>query len=314
MEKARNVDTYFNPILDWGADPWMIKAGGFYYLCCSDGDRIISFIKTEKPYELRNGERINIYQAPQGTKHSCEIWAPELHYLCGRWYVYYAADDGRNENHRMYVLGGGNNPYDPLEGEYSYLGKISDDTDRWAIDGTVLEWNGGLYFLWSGWEDCVNEVQNIYIAPMSNPWTIAGKRVMISTPDREWEKHGRPLINEGPEVLISGRTIHVIYSASGSWTNDYCLGRLTCKDGDVLNSASWKKNGPVFAKTDYVFGPGHASFIKSEDKSKDYILYHAAVRDGSGWERNIRMQSFHWEEDYPVFGTPVKEGLGQDFI
>ena len=33
-----------------------------------------------------------------------QLWAPELHQIGDRWYVYYTASDGQNENHRMYVL------------------------------------------------------------------------------------------------------------------------------------------------------------------------------------------------------------------
>jgi GH43 family beta-xylosidase len=309
MSNECSCNTYVNPILDSGADPWMIMSGGFYYLCNSDGDRRIYLIRTDQPQNLRYGEKTYVYCAPEGTDHSCETWAPELHFIRGRWYIYYASDDGRNENHRMFVLEGGSNPDNPLDGEFRFASKIADDTDRWAIDGTVLQWKDELYFIWSGWEGYVDEKQNIYIALMSNPWTICGEKVLISTPDREWEQNGHPLVNEGPEVLIQGETIHIIYSASGSWTNDYCLGRLTCNDGNVLNPSSWKKTGPVFSKTETVFGPGHASFIKSMDGSKDYIVYHAAVRDGAGWDRNIRLQSFNWDGNIPAFGSPVSEGV-----
>jgi GH43 family beta-xylosidase len=315
MKNTADNNTYLNPILDQGADPWMIKTGGSYYLCGSEGDRRIYLTKASSPWTLREGERHLIYEAPEGTDHSHEIWAPELHYVKGRWYVYYAADDGENRNHRMFVLQGGTQEDNPLLGDYRFLGKITDETDRWAIDGTVLNWKDQLYFLWSGWEADMNIMQNIYIAEMANPWTIKGPRVCISTPDRDWEKKiaaedeswvekGIPFVNEGPEVLIKGNTVNIIYSASGSWTDDYCLGRLYCNNEDFLNPSAWFKEGPVFSKTDQVFGPGHASFVKSPDEQQDYIIYHAAVHKGSGWDRNIRMQSFTWKENCPMFGEP----------
>jgi hypothetical protein len=103
----------------------------------------------------------------------------------------------------------------------------------------------------------------------------------------------------------------IIYSASGSWTDDYCLGILSTKMGsDLLNPSSWKKHDkPVFSKTDKVFGPGHSSFVKSVGK-EDWILYHAAKMQGSGWNRNVRMQSFKWNADgTPNFGTPIAEDV-----
>ncbi len=309
MEKMNNSDTFINPILASGADPWVVKAGEYYYLCGSDGDRCIYLTVAQKPQEFRSGLKVLIFQAPEGTDHSHETWAPELHYIMGNWYIYYAADHGHNEGHRMHVLQGGRNVLDPLEEDFRYLGKIADATDRWAIDGTVLTWKDQLYFIWSGWEGIINERQNLYIAPMENPWTITGDRVCISSPDREWELHGEPLINEGPEILIKGDKIHIIYSASGSWTDDYCLGRLTCNDGNVLDPKSWVKIGPVFSKTDEVYGPGHASFIRAEETGMDFIVYHAARRKGAGWDRDIRMQSFSWKGEMPVFGSPISAGI-----
>jgi GH43 family beta-xylosidase len=74
-----------------------------------------------------------------------------------------------------------------------------------------------------------------------------------------------------------------------------------------LNPSSWVKNAaPVFAKTDKVFGPGHASFVKSPDGTEDWIVYHAAKYRGSGPDRNIRIQRFDWNADgSPNFGQPV---------
>ncbi|HPY01258.1 MAG TPA: glycoside hydrolase family 43 protein, partial [Candidatus Marinimicrobia bacterium] len=194
---------------------------------------------------------------------------------------------------------------------YVLVGKIADSTDCWAIDGTVLEHRGHLYFIWSGWEGKVNVQQNLYIAPMSNPATISGDRVLISEPEYEWEKVGRPLVNEGPEILKKNDKIHIIYSASGSWTDDYCLGQLTFTGGDILSRASWiKKPEPVFSKTETVFGPGHASFVKSPDGREDWIVYHAAKYKGGGWDRDVRMQKFGWNnDDSPNFGAPVSAGV-----
>ena len=110
---------------------------------------------------------------------SRNIWAPELHRLRGKWYVYFAADDGQNRNHRMFALE--NASEDPFEGTFVEKGRVFDPAaDRWAIDGTAIDLNGRLYFLWSGWEGTEDVDQRLYIAPMSDPWTISGPRVEIS--------------------------------------------------------------------------------------------------------------------------------------
>ncbi|QHW31890.1 family 43 glycosylhydrolase [Paenibacillus rhizovicinus] len=300
--------TFANPIMNGGADPWMIQHDGYYYYTHTVGNAI-QIWKSRSLTDMAGAETAVIWKPPATGPNSADIWAPELHWFNGKWYIYYAADDGRNENHRMFVL---ESATDDALGEYEDRGKITDSTDKWAIDGTVLSKpDGSLYFIWSGWEGDVNVSQRLYIAPMSNPYTISGDRVELSRPTLDWEMIGEPTINEGPEVLVSDKKINLIYSASGSWTDDYTLGLLTADPGsDPLDPASWtKKPEPVFKKTDRVFGPGHNSFVKSPDGKEDWIVYHAAITSGAGWNRNVRTQPFQWNEDgTPDFGEPVAPG------
>jgi GH43 family beta-xylosidase len=167
-----------------------------------------------------------------------------------------------------------------------------------------------LYLLWSGWEGADNVAQHIYIAPMKDPLTIGGPRVRISSPEHDWERRGTPHVNEAPQALRRDERLFVIYSASGSWTDDYCLGQLAWTGGDVLDPRSWEKaRAPVFSRTDEVFGPGHCSFAKSRDGREDWIFFHAAKRRGAGWDRRIHMQRFTWRADgTPDFGRPAPAG------
>ncbi len=219
--------------------------------------------------------------------------------------LYYAADDGRDANHRMYVLE--STGIDP-QGGYVDKGKITAPTDRWAIDGSVLrEADGSLYFVWSGWANLSQGPQNIYIALMSNPWTISSERVLISAPTNSWERIGW-WVNEGPVALQRENKTFIVYSASGGSTPDYCLGMLTNTDGDMLNPSSWTKSpGCVFSKTDTVFGPGHNSFVKSSDGIEDWIIYHAKDTPVQTWAgRTARAQRLTWNQDgTPNFGSPA---------
>ncbi len=85
--------------------------------------------------------------------------------------------------------------------------------------------------------------QNLYIAPMSNPWTISGPRVRLAKPTLAWESW----ILEGPVVLQRNGKVFVVYAANKSWTDNECLGMLVNTDGDYLNAASWTKlPQPIF--------------------------------------------------------------------
>ncbi|MCW3107121.1 MAG: glycosyl hydrolase family 43, partial [Segetibacter sp.] len=267
-----------------------------------------------------------VWTPPAGTAWSKQLWAPELHFIDNKWYVYFAADNGKNIHHRLYVIE--NSAKDPMEGEWTFKGKISDSTDRWAIDGSVFEYKKQWYMTWAGWEAHKNGSQDIYIAKMLNPWTIDGKRVRISAPTYDWEKYGDLIaepgsdnpahvdVNEGPEILKHKKKLFLVYSASACWTDYYGLGMLTFTGKDnLLDSASWRKSpASVFKQSslDKVYAPGHNSFFKSPNGKEDWILYHAnpAPNIGCGGNRSPRAQKFTWNKDgTPNFGEPVKEGV-----
>ena len=309
------AQTFTNPVLPSGADPWNIYKDGYYYYTNSTGSNLTLW-KTKDLTALKSAEKKVIWVPPAGTMYSKELWAPELHFLNGKWYMYFAADDGSNEHHRLYVIE--NASADPMQGEWIFKGQVGDETNKWAIDVTVFENKGVLYMCWSGWEGDKNGMQNIYIAQMSNPWTIISKRVKLSSPTYKWETNSGigVLVNEGPEILAHGDKLFLIYSASGCWTDFYALGMLTTStNSNLLDSLSWKKSTePVFAQNpaNGIYAPGHNSFFKSPDGKQDWILYHANANpgDGCGGKRAPRVQQFTWKKDgSPDFGVPMKDGV-----
>jgi GH43 family beta-xylosidase len=313
--------TFTNPVLDSGADPWVLQKDGFYYYMNSTGNSLV-LRKTRSIPDLRTAERKVVWRPPPSGPHSKDIWAPEIHFLQGKWYIYFAADAGSNLSHRIWVLE--NASPDPLRGEWVMKGKLADATDRWAIDASVFEHQGRLYTIWSGWEYETNGVQSIYIAAMKNPWTIDGPRVRISTPTFAWETVGdlKPNaaagdpehvdVNEGPEMLKRGDKLFLIYSASGCWTENYCLGMLTASaDSNLLDPASWEKSPePVLTARPeaQAYAPGHCGFFQSPDGTEDWIIFHANSEPGQGCGRfrSPRAQRINWKTDgTPDFGQPI---------
>jgi GH43 family beta-xylosidase len=329
---AAAQDTLVNPLLPSGADPWITSHNGFYYYMNSTGSSLV-IRKTKSIGALATAEKKTVWRPPASGPYSHDIWAPELHFLRGKWYIYFAADSGRNESHRIWVLE--NAAADPLDGEWLMKGKVADPSDRWAIDATVFEHKSRLYMGWSGWEGEANGAQNLYIAELSDPYTVKGKRVRISSPEYPWEKIGdlkpreaseanpganpaNPIhvdVNEGPEFLRHGSRIFLVYSAGGCWTDYYSLAMLTASvSSDLMNPASWKKSSaPVFwlSPAAHAYGTGHNSFFQSPDGKEDWILYHANSEPGQGCgnHRAPRAQPFTWKPDgMPDFGRPVAVG------
>jgi GH43 family beta-xylosidase len=309
--------TFTNPLLSSGPDPWIIRKDNNYYYTHTLGNRIALW-KMQKVSDLNKTTQVTVWNAPAGGVNSKNIWAPELHYLDNKWYLYYTAGSGDLSTQRVFVLENSNG--DPLSGAWIDKGQLKDAAaDFFAIDGTILNYNSKNYFIWSGQASASDNTQRIYIATMSNPWTLESARRLISSPQLNWEIQGAPpAVNEGPEVLKNAAgKVFLIYSASGCWTDDYALGMLTLKDrGDPLNALDWTKTStPVFSKkpSSSAFGPGHNSFFKSADGTEDWILYHANSASGQGCTdtRNPRMQKFTWNADgTPNFGEPVAINTG----
>ena len=310
------MNEFSNPIVEaqapfGSADPSVVFHDGFYYYCKSLADAAIGVAKATRLQDIGKAEMKLIWKPPPGTDYSEQVWAPELQWVRGCWHIYFAASDGNNENHRMYVLQG--ETTDP-QGAFVFKGRIAATSDQWAIDGNSFEHEDVLYFVWSGWRAKGDGFPQVtYIAKMSDPCTIEGERREIACPDREWEQRGASVM-EGHVVLQHDGSVHLIYSASGSWTENYTLGMLTFIGGDILEPSSWRKHdSPVFAALPEagVFGPGHNSFVKSPDSGEDWIVYHAIETASGGWaQRSVRAQKFAWRADgTPDFGLPLGRGV-----
>lgn len=295
-----------NPVCPAGDDPWVVGHGSSYYYCFAYNNGVAVSKLSSIHKVAKRGAQI-VYQAPAGTDYSYDYWAPELHYINGEWYIYVAADDGYNANHRMFVLKGtSQDPRDP----FYMIGEIKLPDDKWAIDGTVMQLRDQLYFIWSGWKGDQDGAQHIYIAHMSDPCTVDSERVLLSSPTYGWETFEWPDVNEGPTALIHGDDVFIVYSASGSWSDFYCLGMLTLTGDDPLNPAHWEKSEtPVFQKKDgLAYGPGHCSFATAHDGSI-WMIYHANQTAGSGWDgRSVWISPVLFDENgTPNFGEPTPE-------
>ncbi len=309
-------ETFKNPVWN-GADPWMVKQGDEYIYCFSMNNGIA--VSRSKLMTQKNTAQY-IWRAPSSGWNSNCVWAPEIHFIDGHWYVYYAAGvSGPPFIHQRTGVLRSINDY--IYSEYEDMGMLNtgDDPDDiskniWAIDMTVLEHRGKLYAIWSGWLEQMDTdatPQHLFIQEMENPYTLKGSRVLLSSPEESWETGGPLNLNEGPEVLKHGEEVFVVYSCRESWLKEYRQGmlQLNSPDADPLDPQNWIKTGPVFEGNNSVYGVGHVSFVKSPDETEDWIIYHSKKSTEPGWDRDVRMQPFTWNPDgTPNFGEAVKTG------
>lgn len=307
------VNTFVNPVMN-GSDPWIIQHGGMYYYTHTLGNRVVLW-KQPTVANMASATSAEVLRPLPAQAYSANIWAPELHRANNKWYLYFTAGSGPDQTQRTWVLE--NDAPDPLSNTWTMKGRLfTADTDFWAIDGTLLEYNSGLFFLWSGRPDASKQDQWLYIARMKDPFTLEGNAVVLSKPELGWERIGGP-VNEAPQVLKNkAGDVFLVYSASGCWTDDYALGMLSLKrGGNPMVAADWDKSAqPVFTKNTggNAFGPGHNAFFKSANGLEDWIIYHANNQSGEGCgdKRNVRMQPFGWSAaGVPQFGNPVRTGL-----
>lgn len=268
-------------------DPDIVLHNGLYYHCFSQADGV--YLCVSKTIEgLNEAEKIRVF-APDKEEYSHEIWAPELHIIDDKCYIYVALDDGDNYHHRMYVLeNDSNNPLD----EYKMHGQIGDSTNKWAIDGTIVKYHNQLYMVWSGWEGEQNVAQHLYIAKMSDPFTISSPRRLICSPTEPFERGScdginAPYINEGPFPFYDGDNLYILYSGSGSWDIYYCIIALKLNGTDPMKDEWIKADAPFLQSNEFIKGPGHCSIIQG--KEKNLIFFHAWPKD----EKMVRWDTVH---------------------
>jgi GH43 family beta-xylosidase len=310
--------SYTNTLIQQRADPHISKhTDGWYYFTATvpEFDRIV-LRRAQTIQALQDAAETTIWRRKSSGIGSGQVWAPELHFIDGKWYIYVALGVANQWRIRAFVLEGtGSNP---LTASWAEKGVIKTNWDTFSLDASTFVANGTRYLIWAQQEPSrSDENSSIMIAPLQNPWTIRGPAVAISRPTLAWERIGYK-VNEGPYVIQRNGKVFLTYSASATDYN-YCMGLLTATAGsNLMDPASWRKaTSPVFASNANTnqWGPGHNSFTVSEDGLSDVMVYHdRGYRDIKGDplndpNRRTRVQKLYWKADgTPDFGVPVPEG------
>lgn len=289
MNSTNFRETLWNkPFLMQRADPYMYRhTDGTYYFTGSvpEYDRIV--LRSAKTMEgLKTAAEKILWTRHESGPQSLHIWAPELHYLDGNWYIYYAAGEKDDPwKIRPYVLAC--TGQDPMKDPWKELGMMqAADSDpfsfqEFSLDATVLTHKGEHYFVWAEKVSVGKKISNLYIAKMETPWKLATDQVLLTSPDYDWERVDF-WVNEGPAFLKHDGKLYMTYSASATGAC-YCMGMLSIsEDADLLDPRAWKKERYPVLKTDQekgIFGPGHNSFVKAEDGVTDVCIFHARPYD-----------------------------------
>ncbi len=265
------------------ADPYVYKhTDGTYYFTASlpdyDG---IALRKADKLFDLKDAPEKMIWKKHDKGIMSFHVWAPELHFIFGKWYIYFAAGDVDDIwAIRPYVLECQGD--DPFNDEWIEKGMMQcSDEDpfsfrAFSLDGTVLENHGEYYFIWAEKVGVGKQISNLYIAKMESATKLSTVQVLLTTPDYDWERVGF-WVNEGPAFIKNDGKIYMTYSASETGVA-YCIGMLSADENDdLLDPKSWEKRRMPVLKTSEelkIYGPGHNSFTVN-DEGEPVMIYHA---------------------------------------
>ena len=308
---------YNKPWIMQRADPYVYRhTDGWYYFTASVPayDRIV-LRRSRSLSQLSDAEEKTLWVKHESGPMSEHIWAPELHFLFGKWYIYFAGGEKEDPwKIRPYVLECQSD--DPMEGPWIEKGKMrraSEDEfsfEAFSLDGTVFENKGKWYYIWAEKVGVGKQISNLYIAEMENAYTLKTVQVLLTTPDYDWERQGF-WVNEGPGIIRRDGRIFMTYSASETGIY-YCVGMLCVhEDDDLLDPRNWKKERYPVLKTcaeKGIYGPGHNSFTEDED-GNDIMVYHArteAVIEGNPLynpNRHAMLMKIRWDEK----GCPVFE-------
>ncbi|KAK1810520.1 hypothetical protein LTR12_015100 [Friedmanniomyces endolithicus] len=222
--RVNSSDTYTNPILPTGADPWVIRNGDYYYMTYTTNDNV-TILRSSILTDWTNADVKLAFEPPPGQNYSTDLWAPELHNIAGSWFIIFTADPNYDSpppetvhtipdlnswvpesslicnqdmlcnfncpavNHRMYVLQG--STADPWTSNYTMKAQLN-TYDQFAIDGTYFQHTTGLYHVYSCWYSAYESwPSNLCITKMSNPWTVESnvtERQILSVPTQPWER------------------------------------------------------------------------------------------------------------------------------
>jgi GH43 family beta-xylosidase len=295
-----------NPV-NPGPDPFMTYYEGRYYLTTTQGDRIRMW-SAASAADLLRAAPTTVWR-PTDPSRNQHVWAPEFYHLGEHWYLYYTADDGVDDHHRIYVAESAGD--DPL-GPYHFKAKLvaPNHTGDFAIDPAIMQHDGRLYLAYSG----INRYQHngLNIAPMSNPWTVSGDAVALNAAG------GCPEVREGPAFLYRNGRTWMTYSTCDTGKPDYQVWMMSLDaSADPLRPGNWRQHqGAVFSRDDArgVFGPGHHGFFRSPDGTEDWIVYHAKTTSAYTYsDRTTRIQRIGWNTDgSPNLGRPLAKGATFD--
>ncbi|MEX2540355.1 MAG: family 43 glycosylhydrolase [Trueperaceae bacterium] len=300
--------TYRNPIVTpTAADPSLLRAedGRFYLVATQDSwdGRVEHFLPIFVSDDLIDWEFVgDAFALPPSWKDGGGfLWAPDLSFFEGRYYLYYAYSQWGDSNPCI-GLATSEEPAGPWEDLGRPVFCSLDIGVRNSIDPFVWYEGGQRTLIWGSFH-------GIYAVELDEPGSSpAGEPVLLA--DGRFEA---PYLIERDGFfylfLSSGSCCEGATSTYLTWVgrSDSLLGPYVDAMGRDLRYGGGEV--VLFRNDDWV-GPGHNAVVQDED-GRDWIVYHAIspgeplLRNGAT-RRPALIDPIDWEDAWPV----VNDGEG----
>lgn len=305
VNDTKGKRTYVNPLGDEGhPDPCIVyceKEKCYYGISTTGlplwGDDSIIIHRAENFEDIFSKSESRLaYKSNAEDETYGFLWAPELHYINDKWYIYTSCENSP-EDKQKHIIVLETKTDSPFDG-FKISGHIN--RDIFAIDPSVYQDNetGRLYLCTSA---VVDGVQTLAIQELKSPTEPVGKMAIIAKPELSWELvppyDKVPIVEGGYFVKSPNGRLFILYSANGCWSDDYVVGLLEFKGGEMADADSWEKYPDVILKKgNGNFGPGHATFLYSPDKSELWICHHCL--EGTNPSNEPRKRKCHCQRVY----------------
>lgn len=260
------------------------------------------------------------FEAVADPRHWAQIdlWAPEVVYENGTFYMYLAAamrdDNGRgNDGIRRIGAAVSSDPCGP------FIAMERPLTEEWSIDAHPFKDEDGVYYLYynvrnryttgpGGVIGCGNVVDR-----MIDMTTLAGNPTLVVRPDgrHEGNKEGTWYWNEGPFVLKRGGTYYQMYS-SGFFGDDtyrvsYATSPVPIGRGGMTDKGWAKRRSgkSVLGTTEHCQGPGHHVVVQGPNGVDQIAVYHGYSPGRKG--RKVRIDRLYWSGDRIIAAGPTTD-------
>jgi beta-xylosidase len=299
--------TYTNPVYPkYFADPFVWRHDGTYYAigtgpaeATGHADREPRAIPLLRSIDFANWEFVHLALCRPSNSLGDAIWAPEIAYDNGRFFMYYSVGHG-DKNHQLRVAAS-----DTPEGPYrDVAGPLQDlRSCPFAIDPQPFRDDDGQWYLFYARDfldndDGVRAGTALVVDRLIDMTRLAGQETVVLRARYDWQrfKANRPMYGrvfdwhtlEGPSVRKRGGRYYCFYSG-GCWDSenygvDYGVADNVM--GPYDNGGG--QHGPRVLRTipGQILGPGHNSIVTGPDGRTDYIVYHA-------WDPNRQARRMH---------------------